>query len=224
MFPPKTTSAGLTFTAFWHPWGRLLALGVTVGIFVLADAFPVFPGDRWAWTRIQALQTDWLTAAATALAYLGWAPVAAGLFSAGVGALAAFRRWNDIALALAAALFVLVAMGVKELVARPRPPTFPGLAETALGSFPSGHTVYAAIFIGLAIMLARQWIPWPAARYSCITALTLLALAVGAGRVYLGLHWPSDVLGAYWYAGVALAEIAWLRFYLAQRSGQSHCS
>ncbi len=215
--------AARTFMALWHPWGRLLALGLTVGLLALADAFPVFPGDRWAWTRIQALQADWLTAAATVLSCIGRPPVAAGLFAAGVGALAIFRRWDAVALALAAALFVLAAIGIKELVDRPRPPEFPGLAENAMTSFPSGNTVFAAIFLGLAVMLARQWIPWPAARYCCITALTLLALAVGAARVYLGFHWPSDVLGAYWYAAVALAEINWLRLYLSQHQGQSHC-
>ena len=144
--------------------------------------------------------------------------MATGLSVAGVGALVAFRRWDATRAALVAALFVLVGIGLKELVDRPRPQQFLGLAETGLDSFPSGHTVFVTIFLGLAVMLLQQWAHRPLARSSCQAALVLLALGMGASRVYLGFHWPSDVLGAYWYAGVALAEIAWLRLYLARRA------
>ena len=200
-----------TFLSLWNPWGRLLALGLTTGLFLLAEAFPTFPGDQWTLTHLQNIRTDWLTAAANGLSYLGWTPVASALSLAALAALGISRRRIETLTALAAALFILVGIALKELVDRPRPQVFLGLANTGFDSFPSGHTLFATILLGLTIMFVTTWVRDPLRRRTLQGVLALLVLAVGLSRVYLELHWPSDVLGGYWYGGVALTELAWLR-------------
>ena len=200
-----------TFLSFWNTWGRLLALGLTTGLFLLAEAFPTFPGDQWTLTHLQNIRTDWLTAAANGLSYLGWTPVASALSLAAIAALGISHRRIETLTALAAALFILVGIALKELVDRPRPQVFLGLANTGFDSFPSGHTLFATILLGLTIMFVTTWVRDPLRRRTLQGVLALLILAVGLSRVYLELHWPSDVLGGYWYGGVALTELAWLR-------------
>jgi undecaprenyl-diphosphatase len=87
---------------------------------------------------------------------------------------------------------------------RPRPPVFFGLSSAETYSFPSGHAFVATVFYGLAasIFMAGQ-----ASRRTCATlaALALAAsLAIGFSRVYLGYHYPSDVLGGWVMAVVWL--------------------
>lgn len=125
-----------------------------------------------------------------------------------------------------AALFVLVAVGGGQVVStllklgidRPRPDLVPHLMEETSLSFPSGHAMLSTVtYLTLGMLLARIEPSRPARVYFIGLAI-LLTLAVGTSRVYLGVHWPSDVLAG-WCAGAAWAMLCWLaaRFLLRRR-------
>ncbi|MFW6055825.1 MAG: phosphatase PAP2 family protein [Chloroflexota bacterium] len=124
------------------------------------------------------------------------------------------RGWRDSALRLAVAVGGAAAYNapLKTLFARPRPEVIPAMASPETFSFPSGHTTIAVAFYGsLAVILWRR---------DCRTvpvALVMLTMIIGLSRIYLGVHYPSDVLGS------LLLGTGWL--YITTRirtSGQTH--
>lgn len=136
------------------------------------------------------------------------------------------RRWkrpaDDIALVVIAAGSALLPLVTKEIVARPRP-AIEHLSQLSSFSFPSEHTTQAAaVYLTVAIMLsqtlARGW------REGAIVLAVLIALAVAWSRVYLGVHYPTDVtagllLGWSW----ALLVFHWSRPKLIQdQPGMGH--
>jgi len=129
------------------------------------------------------------------------------------------RRWkrpaDDVALVVIAAGSALLPFVVKLIVARPRP-TIGNLSHLSSLSFPSEHTTQAAaIYLAIAIMLsqtlARGW------REAAIAIGVVIALAVAWSRVYLGLHYPTDVAaGLVLGWGWALLVFHWARPKLIQ--------
>jgi undecaprenyl-diphosphatase len=104
--------------------------------------------------------------------------------------------------------------GLKLLLDRPRPPEDGRLVHAASESLPSGHATTAVVVIGALVVLA-----WPgrtlASRTAMAAAATLWVGAVGLTRIYLGVHWFSDVLagwlvGAAWLA-LCVAALSWWR-------------
>jgi undecaprenyl-diphosphatase len=129
------------------------------------------------------------------------------------------RRWkrpaDDIALAVIAAGSAVLPLVTKVIVARPRP-TIEHLSHLSSLSFPSEHTTQAAaIYLTIAIMLsqglARGW------REAAIVLGVLIALAVAWSRVYLGVHYPTDVVAGLLLGwGWALLVFHWARPKLIQ--------
>ena len=123
------------------------------------------------------------------------------------------------------ALFVLasVASGMflsssaKLLFDRPRPDLVPHGSHVYTASFPSGHSLMAAVtYLTLAVLLARGFAEVRLKAY-IIGLAVFVTLAVGVSRVYLGVHWPTDV-AAGWAAGAAWAlGCAALARYLSQQ-------
>jgi undecaprenyl-diphosphatase len=112
----------------------------------------------------------------------------------------------------------LIMQQLKELFGRPRPDLVPHLVEVGSLSFPSGHALSAAtVYLTLAALLARLVEDRPLKIYLVSVAFALVFL-VGMSRVYLGVHWPSDVLAG-WTAGLAWASLCWLLTSHLQRRG-----
>ena len=100
---------------------------------------------------------------------------------------------------------VLLQYGLKLLVARQRPDLWPPIVPVTSLSFPSGHALASATFYPL---LARGWArARPGEAPLAYTAAAALALFVGFGRLYLGVHWPTDVLAG-WFLGAAQTAVA----------------
>ncbi len=98
--------------------------------------------------------------------------------------------------------------GAKVFYKVPRPNLVPHGAYVYSASFPSGHsTLSAANYLTLAVLLAS--LETERATKALVVGLAfLLVVAIGASRVYLGVHWPSDVLAG-WTLGAAWALAAW---------------
>jgi undecaprenyl-diphosphatase len=195
-------------------WTLRLKLGLaflTLLLFALASVFTRFPGDLTILLWLQSLQSPWLTKVAVTVSHLGDTPVALSMMGVAVILLLVWRR-RDVAVMM---LLSLVPIGagnlLKLVVGRSRPEyLLLDVAPTSL-SFPSGHALFAAIFWGLLVWLAEESIQSPLIRRSVQVALGLLILAVGWSRVYLGLHWPSDVIGGYMYGLLAVWLLTSLR-------------
>ena len=96
---------------------------------------------------------------------------------------------------------------------RPRPEVVPHLVQVSNASYPSGHAMLSAVaYLTLAAILARS-APHLAARIYLVALAVVLVILIGLSRLYLGVHWPSDVLGG-WCLGSAWALGAWV---IAQR-------
>jgi undecaprenyl-diphosphatase len=126
-----------------------------------------------------------------------------------------------------AALFVLASVGggvlisqtMKWAYARPRPELVPHGAEVYTASFPSGHSMMSAVvYLTLGALLARTQADRAVKAYILAVAVLLTAL-VGVSRVYLGVHWPTDVLAG-WTLGGAWALICLLVMLWLQSRGQ----
>lgn len=98
----------------------------------------------------------------------------------------------------------LLSLVLKQIFMRPRPSVVPHLRDVASSSFPSGHTMGAAVvFLTLGVMFMKSFKSRRAKAY-CLFWAAFLTFIVGASRVFLGVHYPSDVLGG-WIAGIGWA-------------------
>jgi undecaprenyl-diphosphatase len=126
-----------------------------------------------------------------------------------------------------AALWVLVAVSggavisklLKLAIERPRPDLVARLVEVNTSSFPSGHATLAAVtYLTLGALLSRVEARRRAKIYVLMVAVVLTVL-IGVSRIYLGVHWPTDVLAG-WCVGAAWAMLCWRIALALQRSGK----
>ena len=190
---------------------------LTLVIFIFARQYDSFPGDEWALIQAQTLRAGWLDTAALALDTIGGRPVAIGSVFSVVAGLMLLRRPAEAFMVFLSLAPLFIGHEFKQVVDRPRPEFILLGLEPESPSFPSGHSMYALIFGGLLIYLAGQIVPSRPIRRGLQCSLTALILAMGASRVYLGVHWPSDVLGGFLYGALALAGLVALLCVLANQ-------
>lgn len=161
----------------------------------------------------------WLADAARDVTALGGAPVLVFVVLAVLGYLAFERKGREMALlALAVGGGTVLSTVLKELFDRGRPDIVSHLAPVVTPSFPSGHSMLAAVvYLTLGALLARIAARRRVKSYFLGLAM-LLALLVGLSRVYLGVHYPTDVLAG-WSAGLAWALLCWVVARLLQLRG-----
>jgi undecaprenyl-diphosphatase len=136
-----------------------------------------------------------------------------------LGYLAVLRHWASALLILISLLGGwLLKSALKQTFERPRPELVAHLVEVQSGSFPSGHAMLSAVmFLTLGAVLAQAQSGRRLKAYvlGCAVALTLI---VGASRVYLGVHWPTDILAG-WSIGASWAMACWLVAHFLRRRG-----
>jgi membrane-associated phospholipid phosphatase len=164
---------------------------------------------------------------------LGDTPVLTVLVSVTVLLLLVWGKWTRAALlAGAVAIAQVMSSVLKAVFQRPRPPRIDMvIKEPGSYSFPSGHAFLSAVFIGLLVFLAFRWLdahPRPPSsraatvglRETILVAAVAVAALVGLSRVYLGVHWTSDVLAG-WCFGAAWLTVVLGVFVACERRGRS---
>jgi len=168
---------------------------------------------------------SWLPEAVRDVTSLGSATVLVFITAAMVIYLLITRR-------RAAALYVFVAVAagqvlsslLKHLIDRARPDIVPHLAEVQTASFPSGHAMLSAVTYLTLGALAARIAPGRAVSAYILGLAILVTFAVGISRLYLGVHWPTDVLAG-WSAGAAWAMLCWLvAQWVLRRGGRTAAS
>ena len=195
--------AGLAFSAF-----LFIAVAVSSD---LAGGF-----DTWGLLALRdpadvshPFGPAWLQETGRDFTGLGSNGVLAALVLAGSGFLA-------LACQRAGALFLLASFWgaltletmVKHWYGRPRPELVPHAARVFTASFPSGHAaVSAAACVAVALLLARAR-PNRQFGFFAVCVAACLVILVGASRIYLGLHWPTDVMAG-WALGTGWTALCW---------------
>lgn len=206
-----------------------LVLAPTIALFV-GIASEVLEGDtlgidRWLMLSLRSSDNPalpigpaWLNEAMVEITVLGGTTVLTLLTM-----LAAFYLLARRKLALAAFLAVSIAAGaifnalLKNLFLRDRPDLVPHLVEVSSASFPSGHAMNSAmVYLTLAALLVSVERSWRVRVYIMSVALFLIT-AIGISRVYLGVHWPTDVLAG-WSIGAAWAVLCSLVAHRLQKT------
>lgn len=178
----------------------------TAGIgLLIGDRVPVVDGGAAAWAA--AHRSAGLTTAMTVLTDLGSIYTLGPVVLVAAAWLGFRRRFADAAAALGATVGTVALMNLAKAVVDRGRPTLDPVLEPGSPSFPSGHAAQsAAVLLVLAVVLTRRR---PSRTVALVLALAL-ALGVGVTRVYLGVHYPSDVvagwlLGALWTLAVLRA-------------------
>ena len=171
--------------------------------FVADHGRKVTPFDRVILYWMYHHRAAWLTQVATVLAHMGSPPVIAGvaLVSAAVGIF--WRKVRGAAWTMPIAIIGagIIIQSVKLVIKRPRPSFFAPLLHEAGFSFPSGHSLIAMVVYGLLGYFLMHLFRNVRARLAVRIMTVLVVVAIGVSRVYVGVHYPTDVLAG-WIAGV----------------------
>jgi undecaprenyl-diphosphatase len=191
---------GLEFTSLMAVLA--VALFVLVAYMVVLGREPgPTPGDQTAVEIVERLRGGWLTDVSRVLTDLGSSWFTWGLTGVCAALLAARRRWTEFWVLLAG--MTLASIGIHEIKAavdRPRPPE--PLVGSSGSSFPSGHAAHSVLYVWLAVTVVLRLRPGMARAAAVVGAGIALTALVGLSRVYLGVHYLSDVSGG-WALGAA---------------------
>jgi membrane-associated phospholipid phosphatase len=173
----------------WHP-------------LITVDGAVARTTHRWAvdepvTTHVFRVLTDWV-----------WDPLTLRIVCAVAMVWLVWRRsawWTALWLAATCALGTLLQQGLKAAVDRPRP-VWPDPVDSAhYAAFPSGHALTATVVCGLLLWLLRHHGAGRTLWRTALAVAVLSVLGVGLTRVWLGVHWPSDVLGGWLLGGLVVA-------------------
>ena len=204
----------------------VLALG---GYGFLAVADEVADGDtavldrrvllalRRAGDASDPLGPHWLQIAAADITALGSVAVLSLVVLLLAGLFTALRRRRDAALLLlSTGAGVALSVGLKQLFGRERPDMALRAVEAMNPSFPSGHAMMSAVVFLTVGALSARFAQRRRVKAFALGAAVAATLLVGVTRVYLGVHWPSDVLAG-WCVGAGWAMACWLLAWALQR-------
>lgn len=241
MTRPPSKPAGISDRLRWlhgarpgpvELWPILLLGGAAAAVWAfLALADEVGEGDTRALDEhlLLALRTSgdlsdplgpaWLEEVGRDFTALGGTGVMVFLVVAVTCFLVLARRRAEAGILVVATLGALgLQLLLKAWFDRPRPDLVPHASYVFNASFPSGHaTMSAVVFLTIGALLASSQ-PEPRIRIYIASLAVLLTLLVGVSRVYLGVHWPTDVLAG-WALGAAWAAICWAAAIRLRRTG-----
>ena len=162
----------------------------------------------------------WMEEMGRDLTALGGFTILTGLTAASIGLMLLLGRHRLALLTLLAiAGGMQVSAFLKEFFDRPRPDLVPHGVLVTSASFPSGHAMMAAVvYLTLGVLLARTQ-PHLRLRLFIITLSVIITLLVGVSRVYLGVHWPTDVLAGWMVGGIWALTFGLIALRISPRKG-----
>ena len=164
-------------------------------------------GDRTAVDLVNDIRVDWLTSVAKVITALG-SGVAISIVALVTAVWLGMRRhWPELVVLLVALVVLLFGIHmIKEAVDRPRP--VGGLVDAPGFSYPSGHAAHSVLYAWIALTIALRLRPGMQRASALVTTGLLLAVAIGLSRVYLGVHYLSDVIGGWGFGAAVFALLS----------------
>lgn len=231
--PSIDVAQGFLAAAFRERWiliALVLVAGAIYGFMSLADEVGENETGSFDRTILLAFRsaTDvadpigpwWLEQTAVDFTSLGGYPVLTLITLLVIGYLLVIRQPGPAALvAVSIAGGAMLSSLLKGVFERTRPDVVPHLVDVHTASFPSGHAMLSAVcYLTLGALLMRVS-PARGARIYVFSASLLMAFLIGLSRIYLGVHWPTDVLAG-WLVGSAWALLTWTIAFVLQRRGE----
>ena len=201
----------------------LVVVGGTWGIIELADEVGEGETERFDTSVMQFVGAHrgpkWLEEAGRDLTGLGGGAVLLLVTLAVVGYLLGIKKYHAVLLVvIATGGGLIISLGLKDLVDRDRPAFFEHRSHVYTQSFPSGHSMLSAVvYLTLGSLLTRL-VPGYVLKLYVLACALLITCLVGVSRVYMGVHWPTDVLAG-WTAGLVWSILCWLGARALQRGG-----
>ncbi len=195
----KAVSRGTMFLAFY-----LWLLSGAVMLSWIAQRTQFFPGDMTITKMLQKRKNPWMRSLMLAISEIGFPKLAVPLTFGFASIFWALRFRLEAIFILLTSSSNLLNFLVKRLIKRPRPTNELVTVVRVINepSFPSGHVMhYTNLFGLLTYLLATNWHSGRL-RNTLIAICTALIVCIGPSRVYLGAHWPSDVMAGYLYGGL----------------------
>lgn len=191
----------------WPAAASVSCLVLFMGVAAAVVSGVTLPFDDSVRFAIHGWTSNPLTHLAVDASVLGSVPMLTALFAIGEAGFLLARNFRPaIALASTMAGAIVLDNGIKYAVHRPRPDPFFGIAPESY-SFPSGHVLFSACFYGALAFILTASLPNVPSRAAIWAAAALLVSAIGWSRLYLGVHYPTDVIGGLLIAGAWLAAL-----------------
>jgi membrane protein DedA with SNARE-associated domain/membrane-associated phospholipid phosphatase len=191
---------GLEFTTLMATLAVSLFVVVAYTVALSGDPGPT-AGDETARELVGHIHNEALTSVSKAITWLGSGSFVWGLALVCAALLAWRRRWTEFWVLLAGMAITQVGIvEIEDAVDRPRPPE--PLASSEGSAFPSSHAAHSVIYLWLAVTIVLRLRPGMARAAAVVTAGIVLTVLVGLSRVYLDVHYLSDVSGG-WALGAA---------------------
>lgn len=182
--------------------------------------------DRWLLLALRnpndladPIGPAWVEQAMLDLTALGGVAVLTAVTAATAGfLLLARKRWEAWFLLGSVSLGLAGSSALKAAYGRARPDFIPHKLDVTTLSFPSGHAMMSAIvYLTLGVLLARAQSD-PRVKVYIVALCALMTLTIGFSRIYLAVHWPTDVIAG-WLVGAAWALLSWTGISWSQRQG-----
>jgi undecaprenyl-diphosphatase len=199
--------------------GFLAILALVIAIY--ARFTPKFPGDLCLTLWLQSFNNHLILSTMECISSIfgGWSEV---LVVVATGIVVWWRIGRlEAIMILVGGLITLINTALKLAINRPRPSAnlVHVLSPEQSNGFPSGHAFFVILILGLTAYFIFINLKNRVLQMLVLTVLIALILLTGISRVYLGVHWPSDVIGGYLVGGVFLTALIWFH-----RSWKAHHS